>query len=139
MPHATTRNYLIDTAPQRIELLGDRIKRPEPATHVIEFPGGAIELSRTSEGFYWAHIIVNRDFALPEDIEGMEAAYGQIVDSRIDYEFPADPNTVDIPNSQQVRQIAILIRPQLDKKVPSLPLLPGSRPLPLFNTPISPR
>jgi hypothetical protein len=71
MSQVTTRNYLIDEAPRRIELLGDKTRRPEPATHIIEFPGGAVELSRTSDGNYWAHIIVNRDFALPGDIEGM--------------------------------------------------------------------
>lgn len=111
MRQVTTRNYLIDGAPRRIELLGDKTRRPEPATHIIEFPGGAIELSRTSDGNYWAHIIVNRDFALPGDIEGMEGAYGDIVGSRIDYEFPAEPNIVEIPAAQQVRQIAILIKP----------------------------
>jgi len=112
MPHVTTRNYLIDDAPQRINLLGDKTKRPEPATHIIEFPGGAIELSRTTDGNYWAHIIVNRDFALPDDIDGMEGAYGEIVGSRIDYEFPAQPNIVEIPEAQRVRQIAILIKPR---------------------------
>jgi hypothetical protein len=71
MSQVTTRNYLIDGAPRLIELLGDKTRRPEPATHIIEFPGGAVELSRTSDGNYWAHIIVNRDFALPGDIEGM--------------------------------------------------------------------
>jgi hypothetical protein len=40
MAHVTTRNYLIDRAPKRIELLGDKTKRPEPASHIIEFPGG---------------------------------------------------------------------------------------------------
>jgi hypothetical protein len=114
MSHVTTRNYLIDSAPQRIELLGDKTRRPEPATHIIEFPGGAIELSRTSDGNYWTHIIVNRDFALPGDIEGMEGAYGEIVGSRIDYEFPAEPNIVEVPDAQRVRQIAILIKPKRD-------------------------
>jgi hypothetical protein len=90
-------------------------RRPEPATHIIEFPGGAIELSRTSDGNYWAHIIVNRDFALPGDIEGMEGAYGEIVGSRIDYEFPAEPNIVEIPAAQHVRQIAILIQPRANR------------------------
>jgi len=111
MPHVTTRNYLIDKAPRRIELLGDKTKRPEPATHIIEFPGGAIELSRTTDGNYWAHIIVNRDFALPDEIEGMEDAYGEIVGSRIDYEYPAEPNIVEVPDAHKLRQIAILIQP----------------------------
>jgi len=111
MPHVSTRNYLIDLAPQRIQLLGDKTRRPEPATHIIEFPGGAIELSRTTDGNYWAHIIVNRDFALPDEVDGMEGAYGEIVGSRIDYEYPAEPNIVEVPHARKLRQIAILIKP----------------------------
>lgn len=118
MSHVTTRNYLIDRAPRRIELLGDKTRRPEPASHIIEFPGGAIELSRTSDGHYWAHIIVNRDFSLPDEIEGMEGAYGVIVGSRIDYEYPAKPNIVEVPDAQRVRQIAILIKPRRDRDLP---------------------
>ncbi len=112
MAHVTTRNYLIDRAPGRIVLLGDKTKRPEPASHIIEFPGGAIELSRTSGGDYWAHIIVNRDFALPGEVEGLEGALGEIVDSRMDYAFPACPNVVPVPHAPELRQIAILIRPR---------------------------
>ncbi|MHB1265894.1 MAG: hypothetical protein ACYC1S_16015, partial [Gemmatimonadaceae bacterium] len=56
----TAKNWPITSAPKRIELLGDRMKRPEPAQHIIEFPGGAVEVSRTSDGSYWAHIIVHR-------------------------------------------------------------------------------
>ena len=111
MTHASTKNYLIGKAPRRIELLGDKTRRPEPATHIIEFPGGAIELSRTTDGNYWAHIIVNRDFALPDEVEGMEGAYGEIVGSRIDYEYPAEPNVVEVPDAHKLRQIAILIQP----------------------------
>src|SRR6266481_547642 len=108
----TTKNFLYGKAPQKIELLGDNKNiRPEPATHIIEFPGGAIELSRTTDGNYWAHIIVNRDFALPDDAHGLRAAYGEIIGSRIDYDFPADPNIVEVPQAEQVRQIAILIQP----------------------------
>ena len=116
MSHATTKNYLIDCAPKQIKLYGNKGLKPEAATHVIEFPGGAIELSRTSAGNYWTHIIVNRDFVLPGDVEGIEAAYGEIVDSRLDYEFPIHPNVVEVPDEQHLRQIAILIKPTARKK-----------------------
>ena len=109
--HITTQTFMYNKGPRKIQLLGDKTVRPEPATHVIEFPGGAIELSRTSDNNYWAHIIVNRDFSLGADAEGMVSALGEIVGSRIDYEFPAEPNVVDVPDAHQVRQIAILIRP----------------------------
>jgi hypothetical protein len=125
--HVTTKNFLYDKDPQRIRLLGDKTTRPEPATHIIEFPGGAIELSRTTDGNYWAHIIVNRDFALPDDCDGLRAAYGAIVGSRIDYDFPSDPNIVNVPNAEQVRQIAVLIEPrrsQASAPPPAIPNLP---------------
>jgi len=128
MSQVTTRNYLIDGAPRLIELLGDKTRRPEPATHIIEFPGGAVELSRTSDGNYWAHFIGNRDFALPGDIEGMEGAYGEIVGSRIDYEFPTEPNIVEIPGAQQVPQIAILIKPRRESGLALAPSLGNSSP-----------
>src|SRR5260370_37564743 len=104
-------NYLIDRASGRIALLGDKTKRPEPTSHIIEFPGGAIELSRTGVGDFWAHIIVNRDFALPGEVEGLEGALGETVDSRMDYALPACPNVVPVPHAPEPRQIAILIRP----------------------------
>jgi len=115
MPHVTTKNCLFGQAPKRIELKGKKTIEPEPATHIIEFPGGAIELTRTSDENYWAHIIVNRDFALPGEVEGLEGAYGEIIDSRIDYEFPAEPSIVGVPNASKVRQIAILISPSLSR------------------------
>lgn len=34
---------------------GDR-RNPEPATGVIKFPGGHVEVSRCSDGTYWAHV-----------------------------------------------------------------------------------
>lgn len=115
--HATTRSFLFGKAPKKISLLGDKT-RPEPATHIIEFPGGAIELSRTSDGSYWAHIIVNHDFAL-DDAHGLRAAFGDVIGSRIDYEFPADPNIIAIPHEKQVRQVAILIQPRREEESPA--------------------
>jgi hypothetical protein len=133
MAQVTTKNYLIHKAPKRIELLGDRTKRPEPATHIIEFPGGAVELSRTTDGNYWAHIIVNRDFALPGEIEGLEGAYGEIVGSRMDYEFPTEPNIVVVPDASKLRQIAILIKP-LPNKIENTDSLPNQVEVDQVNT-----
>jgi hypothetical protein len=115
--HATTRSFLFRKAPKKISLLGDNT-RPEPATHIIEFPGGAIELSRTSEGNYWAHIMVNHDFAL-DNCDGLRAAFGAVIGSRIDYEFPAEPNIIAIPDEKQIRQIAILIQPRREEESPA--------------------
>lgn len=96
--------------PKKIVLLGDKTKRPEAAQHIIEFPGGAIELSRCSDGNYWAQIIVNKGQEI-DDCKGLFQCRADIVDSRIDYEWPADPNIVPIADQSQVQQIAILIRP----------------------------
>lgn len=125
----TTKSFLYAKAPSKIQLLGDKAIRPEPATHIIEFPGGAIELSRTSDNNYWAHIIVNRDFAV-DDCEGLRAAYGEIVGSRIDYEFPTEPQIVEVPQAKEVRQIAILIRPTLKQRALTPPLFAEPGPTP---------
>lgn len=90
--------------PERITLLGDKYKKPEPAQHVIEFPGGAVEVSRTSDGKYWAHIIVNRDFAI-DDCKGYRSAIGEIVGTRID----DDSGVRSIPGGD-IHQVAILIK-----------------------------
>lgn len=34
-------------------------KNPEPSTGVIKFPGGYVEVSRTSDGSYWVHTRIN--------------------------------------------------------------------------------
>jgi len=104
----TAKNFLIDKAPKRIELLGDKTIRPEPAQHIIEFPGGAIELSRTSDGNYWAHILVNREWA-DTDQRGAKGALGEIVGSRIMRDDEQHVSKVD--RAERIQQIAILIRP----------------------------
>jgi hypothetical protein len=103
----TAKNYPIRSAPKRIELLGDKTKRPEPAQHVIEFPGGAIELTRCSDGVtYWAHIIVHRGQILGSDGSTRESMGGEVVDSRVD---TAD-GVVPIPGADTASQIAVLVR-----------------------------
>src|SRR5262245_28936795 len=72
----------IPKPPKAIRLKGDK-RQPESAQHIIEFPGGAIELSRCDNGDYWAHVIINRDDII-DDTQGRVSAYGAIVDSRID-------------------------------------------------------
>lgn len=103
----TARAMTIGTAPARIDLLGDKTKRPEPAQHIITFPGGAIELSRTSDGFYWAHILVNRGWAT-DDTPGFHERIGEVVGSRLD----TSSGVIDrLPRENEIRQIAILVKP----------------------------
>jgi hypothetical protein len=103
----TAKCYQFGRAPKRIKLEGDKA-RPESAQHIIEFPGGAIELSRTTDGNYWAHIIVTqRDVC--EDAGTRQSAYGRIVGSRIGRVYPGGVEPVE--NAEGIEQIAILIRP----------------------------
>ena len=103
----TAQNHLVPKAPKRIELLGDKTRRPEPAQHIIEFPGGAIEVSRTTDGDYWAHIIINQG-VIVDDAKGREAARGVVMGSRI---FREETGLADIPDDGSLSQIAVLIRP----------------------------
>jgi hypothetical protein len=97
----TAKNWLIDRAPTKIELLGDKTKRPEPAQHIIEFPGGAIEVSRTTDGRYWAHIIV-------ED-ERWGRTRGRVVGTRLAIDGEPLQEIADEPRRSGIRQIAVLI------------------------------
>ena len=103
----TAKNYQFGKGPKHIELLGDKTKKPESCQHIIEFPGGAIELSRTSLGDYWAHIIVHRGPVI-RDAQGCVSATGQVIDSRIGREFPS--GVVGIDGCEGIEQIAVLIR-----------------------------
>lgn len=106
----TAKNWPITKAPRRITLLGDRAK-PEPATHIIEFPGGAIELSRVDDDHYWAHIIVNRKWALDEMDGQLHGALGTVVDSRVFVERQGLREIVPDPADRaEVSQVAVLIR-----------------------------
>jgi hypothetical protein len=102
-------------APKSIKILGDKTKKTESAQHIIEFPGGAIELSRCENGDYWAHIILNRVQSI-DDCDGLNQCTADVVDSRMDYEWPADPNVIPIPNKEHLHQIAVRIRPNRSAK-----------------------
>lgn len=111
----TCKSFMFDKAPKRIELLGDKTKKVESAQHIIEFPGGAVEVSRTSNGDYWAHIIVNRNYA-DNDCKGLYNRFGEIVGGRID----SDDGVSEIPQHEEITQIALLIRPTRTKETPTL-------------------
>jgi len=104
---ATAKNWTIDKAPKRLQLFGDQTKKIESAQHIIEFPGGAVEIARCDDGSYWAHIIVNRGFS-DGDCEGMSSARGEIVGGRID----CAAGVIDIPGADSLTQIAVRIMPR---------------------------
>lgn len=82
---------------------GDKTKRPEPSVGVIKFPGGHVEVSRASDGSYWAHL----EAADPSNI----------IDSRIDYSEPVGDypgvSVVDLPHGEKVKKLAIRIAPNV--------------------------
>lgn len=108
---ATAKNYPITAAPKRIALLGDKTKRPEPAEHIIEFPGGAIEVSRCSDGLhYWAHIIIHATGAvMGDDASLRESKRGRVVASRVQRATEAG-GLGEIADADTVTQIAVLVR-----------------------------
>ena len=103
----TAKVYQCGKAPKRIELLGDKTKRPESAQHIIEFPGGAVELTRTTDGNYWAHIIINRGQVI-DDAEGRASARGLAIESRIGRQHAASIGSIEA--CSDIEQIAVLIR-----------------------------
>ena len=62
-----------------VELLGDP-KRPEPIHFRVMFPGGDIDIVRTTDNEYWAHIRVNRK----ADGWDPDRQMGRLVDARLD-------------------------------------------------------
>ncbi len=104
MDRFTCKVYQIDKAPKRITLEGDKTKKVEAAQHAIEFPGGAVEVSRTSTGEYWAHIHVYKGQVI-EDTEGLCSAMGTVVCSRLEYGGSPE----DVPNAEAMTHIALLI------------------------------
>lgn len=80
-------------------------RKPESATHIIEFPGGSIEVSRTTDGEYWAHIAVNRGQKI-DDCEGFHGTLAQVVDARLDRTIG---HTESLPDCQTIQHIAIRI------------------------------
>lgn len=106
----TAINQQFDAAPARRILKGDKIRKPEPAQHIIEFPGGAIEVSRLDDGSYWAHIIVNRGHVTP-GMEGLHATFGEVVDSRVDWAERRLEAIPGLPDGTHLTQLAVRIAP----------------------------
>ncbi len=82
---------------------GDR-RNPEPSTGVIEFPGGHVEVSRCTDGTYWAHIAV---------IDGVN-----IVDGRID-RSDRTQSASDLEDHQKINHIAIRVSNKVARFDPS--------------------
>lgn len=77
----------------QITFKGDR-RNPEPSTGVIKFPGGHVEVTRCSDGTYWAHIAV---------IDGLN-----VVEGRIDRSYGAQ-SVQSMQDADKVQHIAIRV------------------------------
>jgi hypothetical protein len=66
---------------QGIRLQGDPSIRPEPVHVRVVFPGGDVDVVRTTDGDYWVHVRV--DSAQDVAAEVADQA-GRIVDARLD-------------------------------------------------------
>ncbi len=75
---------------------GDK-NTPEPTCGVIKFPGGLVEVSRCSDGSYYAHLCAEEE--------------STIIDSRIDYNYEGSQihNIPEIPDANNVRKLAMRI------------------------------
>lgn len=76
--------------------------KPEPGTGIITFPGGNVEISRCSDGSYYAHISI-------EDPS-------TVVASRIDYDYEGQKTEgiIDVPKANHIQHIAMRINQRKD-------------------------
>lgn len=87
---------------------GNKEVRLEPSEHMIEFPGGSIAVTRTSNDEYWAHIWVNQKQVLG-DIHILSKP-GRIVEGRIDRIFDgAHRRTQNVEYAEEVDHVAVRI------------------------------
>ena len=92
-----------------IHIKGDK-RNPEPTTAVIKFPGGNVEVSRASDGTYWAHLTVSNGES--------EQGEGATVGSRVEYKYEKrEHDILPVPDVDHVRKVALRIKqikPDLD-------------------------
>lgn len=107
----TAINDLFGAAPSKRVLYGDKKRKIEPTTHIIEFPGGAVELSRLEDGDYWVHVLVNRAPLYSSNDKGLSSAHGEIVESRVDWAERRLEAIPSLPDGASLTQLAVRIRP----------------------------
>lgn len=76
-----------------ITLHGDKRLKTESAQHIINFPGGSVEVSRCEDGTYWAHIARNRANNHPPD------DVGTFLDGRMDSDGPEANGPIPIEDA----------------------------------------
>ena len=96
---------MADTA--KVIVLKGNKNKPESAQHIIKFPGGSIEVTRTTNNEYWVHIEVYKGDLIDEAVR--ESENGEIIDTRLDYDYP-DTKIRDIPNIANLNHLAVRIK-----------------------------
>lgn len=81
-----------------VRLLGDK-RQPEPEEFRVAFPGGSISVTRTTDGDYWAHVVVNHPGATFHD---PDSPSGSIADGRVDVlgKHASESSAGDLGNPQ---------------------------------------
>jgi len=80
---------------------GDKLKQIEPTTIIVKFPGGHIEVARTSNNTYWAHTYIDKESIVNE--------------SRIDYKWPKN-NIKTIYGDKYIQKISVNIDGEYKEK-----------------------
>lgn len=90
-----------------LHVRGDKHTQAEPSEHRITFPGGYIYVARTSDGEYWAHIGINREFDGDD-----EKIPGRLVCARLDVldKATTEADLGDLQN-EKLEHLAIKIAP----------------------------
>ena len=76
---------------------------PEPEHHEFRFPGGSVNLQRTSNNEYWVHIEIVKEDSVCSEISSHSKA-GKLIEGRAD----TMTGVVDVPVSG-VNHIAFLV------------------------------
>ena len=84
------------------EVFGDKAT-PEPEHHEFRFPGGTVNIQRTTGDEYWVHIQVVLPHQKVAEVKSLSKV-GTIVEGRMD-----DQYGVEALNTENINHIAILI------------------------------
>jgi len=82
-------------------------KSPEPQTTAIKFPGGQVEVTRTTDNLYWVHISMDDDAAVKDSrIDFKFEEYQERVQKRLKEDGKVIANIVDY---DKVQHMALLV------------------------------
>lgn len=95
------------------ELLGDPKVRIEKPYTIVLFPGGDVEIARTSDGDYWVHVAVRGDPGQPT---------GRITRARLDhrarYNNEGNAALQSAIDAEDVEHVAFLVTPPMSRGIP---------------------